>query len=288
MDKVYKIISNLLEISRKESRGFFSLLIVCIVALSLLYFPQIFNKYYTPEDSSDAARLDSLVVILENREGPVENHELFLFDPNSVSIDSLLLLGFPNRIAKTLDNYRSKGGRFYVKNDVKKIYGISDDLVDQIYAFINLPDSSSRDQIGILTRKFDLNSANIEQYEKVNMIGKVIGNRILKYRNLLGGFIYKDQLDEVYGLSGSALQNLKASSFIADEFKPRRIKINRDSVEAIRNHPYISDRLAEDIVRFRNYNSIIESEKVLASFKSIDRSNFEKLILYLDFQNYSK
>ncbi len=260
------------------------MLIVCVIALTLLYFPRMVILQNSTIDPSDIRRLDSLVVILENRDMSNMNHALFLFDPNSISLDSLLLLGFPKKVAKTLNNYRSKGGRFYIKKDVKKIYGISDHLMDDIYDFIKLPDSVVLDRKNNTKEKFDLNTANVEQFKKVNMIGDVLGNRIIKYRDILGGFIHKDQLEEVYGLSGIALRNLKSISFIAGEFKPRLIKINRDSVETIRNHPYISDLLSEDILRFRKINSTIESDKVLVNFKSVDKSKFEKLILYLDFQ----
>ena len=116
------------------------------------------------------------------------------------------------------------------------------------------------------------------------MIGNVLAARIVKYRDLLGGFVNKNQLREVYGLQDIALGNLKSATFISSGFKPRLLKINRDSLEMLQNHPYISDKLAEDILRFREINSTIESEKVLANFISIDKSKFEKLILYLDFQ----
>lgn len=260
------------------------MLIVCVIALVLLFFPQIVVRQNSTIKPSDIKQLDSLVAILESRDLPNVNHALFLFDPNSISFDSLLLLGFPKKVAEILINYRSKGGKFYIKKDVKKIYGISDLLMEDIYAFINLPDSIFGGREKKIAQNFDLNTATIDQYKKVNMIGDAFASRILKYRNLLGGFVNKDQLEEVYGLSGVALLNLKNSSFIRAEFKPRLIKINHDDVETLRNHPYISGMLAEDILRFREINSIIESEKVLASFKSIDRSNFEKLILYLDFQ----
>lgn len=284
MDKLYQIIKSFLKISHNEARGIFSLLIVCAIALVLLFFPQIIVRQNSTINPSDVKQLDSLVAILENRDLPNVNHSLFLFDPNSISLDSLLLLGFPKKVAKILINYRSKGGRFYIKKDVKKIYGISDLLMEEIYAFINLPDSIIGDREKKIAQNFDLNTATIDQYKKVHMIGDALASRVLKYRKLLGGFVKKDQLEEVYGLSGIALQNLKTSSFIRTGFKPRLIKINHDDEETLRSHPYISGRLAEDILRFREINSIIESEKVLASFKSIDKSIFEKLILYLDFK----
>lgn len=116
------------------------------------------------------------------------------------------------------------------------------------------------------------------------MIGDVLASRIVTYREMLGGYITEEQLDEVYGLSDEALRNVKSSVFIRDGFKPRLIKINSDSLNALKSHPYISGQLAEDIIRFREINTTIESEIVLANFKSVDKSNFEKLIFYLDFQ----
>ena len=116
------------------------------------------------------------------------------------------------------------------------------------------------------------------------MVGDVLAARIVKYRDLLGGYVSEDQLEEVFGLEDVALSNMKIETYIKLNFKPRLVRINHDSLEILQNHPYISYRLAEDILRFREINSTIESEIVLTDFKSIDKSNFKKLILYLDFR----
>lgn len=284
MDKIYQFLKKLLKISHHEARGFFSLLIVSIIALIFLFFPDIVIRQNRTVDPADVKQLDSLIAILESDELASTQHTLFLFDPNKISADSLILLGFPKNVAEILINYRSKGGKFYLKKDVKKIYGITDQLMNDIYDFINLPDSTSIVLSNKTVQKFDLNTANADQLKKVNMIGDVLAGRIVKYRDLLGGFVNMDQLGEVYGLSEKAKKHLKSMTFIGDKFKPRLIKINRDQEDVIRRHPYISDLLAEDIIRFREINSAIESEKVLIHFKSIDNNKFEKLIPYLDFQ----
>lgn len=284
MNKIYQLVKNLLKLSHNEARGFFSLLIASIIALTLIFFPEIVIRQNKTVDPSEVKKLDSLVNILENSELSDGHHTLFLFDPNEISVDSLVLLGFSKNVSERLINYRSKGGSFYVKEDVKKIYGVTGQLMDDIYTFINLPDSALRGQKKKIEQKFDLNNANADKLKNVHMIGDVLAARIVKYRNLLGGFVNKNQLEEVYGLSDIALENLKSTTFINSGFKPRLLKINHDSLEAFRNHPYISYQLAEDILRFREINSTIESEKVLVNFKSIDKSNFGKLILYLDFQ----
>ncbi len=284
MNKIYQRIINILKLSHNEARGFVSLLIISVVSLILVFFPEIVIRHNISVDPAEVKRLDSLVALLERDEPFDENQKLFSFNPNVISVDSLVLLGFPKSVAKRLVNYRSKGGRFFIKQDVKKIYGVTDELMDDIYSIINLPDRALKKQGEKLTKKLDLNSASAEQFKTITMIGDVFAARIVKYRNSLGGFVSKDQLEEVYGLSDDALRNLKTDTFITSGFKPRRIKINHDSLEVLQNHPYISDHLAEDILRFRDLNDAIKSEKVLVNFKSVEKSKFEKLILYLDFQ----
>jgi len=229
-------------------------------------------------DPEDVKKLDSLVAILDNP----TNNLTFSFDPNTLSVDSLVLLGIPQKIAQRLVNYRSKGGKFRVKSDVKKIYGLNDDLYDRIEAYINLPDSISTQRVSIL--KIDINTATNVDLRQIDGVSPVMASRIVKYRSLLGGFIAKEQLAEVYQLEGMALKNVEHQIYIASSFQPEKIRINSASQEEIIQHPYITRQLAENIIRFRDINGAIESEKLLANFKSVDKGNFQKLILYLDFQ----
>lgn len=212
----------------------------------------------------------------------VQDRQLFLFDPNSCPVDSLILLGFPQRLAERLVNYREKGGRFMVKDDVQKVYGVNEELMNTLRNFIDLP--LSVDTASKILNRVNINTATIEQLKEINMIGDVLANRIIKYKKLLGGFIHEDQLLEIYGLTEPALSNLTSLAFVAIDFKPTMIKVNHADVKELMKHPYISNQLAEDLIRYREINSSIASEKVLINFKSIDKSNYEKLILYLDFQ----
>ena len=284
MRKIILFFKNLLSLSYNEAKGFFSLLMISIVLLVLIFTPKLVIRDQKEVDPNDVYKLDSLASLLENKEFLERGSQLFLFDPNTISVDSLVLLGFSKRIAERLINYRSKGGKFYYKNDVSKIYGITDLLMKNIYPFINLPDSAIISVEKFTKQKIDLNSATTQQLKKVYMVGDVLAARIVKYRDLLGGFVSEDQLEEVFGLEDVALSNMKIETYIKLDFKPRLVRINHDSLEILQNHPYISYRLAEDILRFREINSTIESEIVLTDFKSIDKSNFKKLILYLDFR----
>ncbi len=284
LDKIYHRISNFLKLSHKEARGFVSLLIFSIIALILLLFPKIVSRQYSNIDPAEVKQLDSLVAILAIDDQSDQNHALFLFNPNKISLDSLVLLGFKTSVAQRLVNYRTKGGRFIYKQDISKIYGITATWMQDLYSFIDLPDRAVGSKAKKATIKFDLNKAGVEQLETITGIGRVFASRIVKYRDVLGGFVSKVQLEEIYDMPEDALRNLKSDTFISSAFKPQKIKINHDNLESLQKHPYISDHLAEDIIRFREVNATIKSEKVLVNFKSVEKSKFEKLILYLDFK----
>lgn len=284
MRKITQFFQKLFSLTHTESKGFVKLLIVCISALILIFIPKFLIRNSAPVTHEEERILDSLSSILEHNLNSRGTGVLFIFDPNSLSVDSLVLLGFDKEIAERAKNYRDKGGVFYTKKDLKKIYGLTDQFFTRIHPYIDLPDSLTISRLQKSILPININEPNATQLKEISLIGEVLSARVISYRELLGGFVVLDQLSEVYGLSDAALANLKSATFIKSDFKPKLVKINYDSLDALSRHPYISYQLAEDILRFRKINSIIESETVLSNFKSIDKSNFKKLILYLDFQ----
>jgi competence protein ComEA len=275
--KVIHYIKQQLSLSYSEAKGFLSLLIICIVLLVLLFLPRVIIRSNGNLDPGEIRKLDSLAALFENS----IHQEYFYFNPNVLSVDSLVLLGFPEEVALRLENYRSKGGNFQTKRDVKKIYGLSDELYKKIESYINLPDSIHRHAES--EKVYNINTATPYDLNHLEGVENYLAERIIRYRDLLGGYIHRDQLSEVYQLEGETLSNIVARIFISEGFQPDKILINRAKREDIVKHPYISPQLADDIIRFREINGAIESEKLLANFKSIDKSNFKKLISYLDF-----
>ena len=77
--------------------------------------------------------------------------------------------------------------------------------------------------------KFDLNNADTSQLKKIYGIGDKLSMRILKYRDVLGGFVGMDQLKEVYGLDSLVINRLIENSTIQNEFQPKKININTAS-----------------------------------------------------------
>ncbi|MBV6653255.1 MAG: helix-hairpin-helix domain-containing protein, partial [Mameliella sp.] len=70
----------------------------------------------------------------------------FVFDPNTLSADSLTLLGISGKTVKTLVRYREKGGRFKQPEDLKKVYGLSTSLAEALIPFVQIRDSNPKQE----------------------------------------------------------------------------------------------------------------------------------------------
>ena len=65
----------------------------------------------------------------------------FPFNPNTITEDSLQLLGFSQRQAASIIKYRTKGGKFRVKRDFARMYVVDSAKYAALEPFILLPDS---------------------------------------------------------------------------------------------------------------------------------------------------
>ena len=113
---------------------------------------------------------------------PVEN---FAFNPNTVSLEDLQRLGFSQRQAQSIVNYREKGGRFARAEDFGKSYVVSDSVFRRLRPFIRIP-------------KLDINSADSAAFDDLPGIGPYYASQIVKYRTQLGGYASTEQLMDLY------------------------------------------------------------------------------------------
>src|SRR5579859_1381616 len=65
--------------------------------------------------------------------------ELFQFNPNNLPEEDWKRLGFSDRQIRVIKNYESKGGKFRSKDDVKKMYSISEKEYERIEPYIIIP-----------------------------------------------------------------------------------------------------------------------------------------------------
>lgn len=210
----------------------------------------------------------------------------FEFNPNTATAEELTALGFSKRLKKGLINYRSKGGEFRVKSDLRKLYGMDSAFYKSLYPFIQLPEKITYEKAAISESKkkaeaFNLNEADTSQFQKIYGIGPVLAKRIVKYRERLGGFVSADQLGEVYGLDSVVVKQILKSSFLSNDFTPLKININTADEALLSSHPYFSKNIARAIVTYRFQHGNYQSVDDLTKINSIDKNVFGKIYPYL-------
>jgi DNA uptake protein ComE-like DNA-binding protein len=126
----------------------------------------------------------------------------------------------------------------------------------------------------------DLNRADSLDLIPLPGIGPVFASRIVKYRNLLGGFVSHEQLTEVYGLPGEMVEMLRLQTVI-DTSIIRKIDLNTVTFRDLLRHPYFQIELVREIMNFRELMGSIQSAEALKVNNLIPDSTLAKISPYL-------
>ena len=119
-------------------------------------------------------------------------------------------------------------------------------------------------------------SAMVQLYN----IGPVIARRILKYRSLLGGYVRKEQLREVYGID-SARYNDIAPHLTVDPSRITPIDINTADIDRLKRHPYLDYYQAKAIIRLREEKGAYAGVRDILNIPIIDSETFTRIEPYL-------
>lgn len=305
-----------LDFTRKDRRGtivlLFFILMLCIIPF---VYPVFFKTNTTAPVDVDSSLISLKSKQSEARNKkydayPGEEHrpydhpqatytsktkgELFYFDPNTISADGWKKLGLRDKTINTIINFRNKGGKFRQPADIKKIWGLFPDEAERLLPYINI--AALEETASQKNYSNDLSSPknyeNKKKYTPVNIngsdtsewialpgIGSKLSQRIINFRDKLGGFYAVHQVGETFGLPDSVFQKIKPLLQISGEVK--KININTASLEELKTHPYIRYQLGNTIVQYRaqhgNFKTIADIRKIMI----IDESIYNKLSPYL-------
>lgn len=297
--KLRFFIRKYLGFSRTEANGFIILIpLMVILVLSPSILKQVLLQTDRPDNQRDIELLQEWISEIE---GNIKTEELaqkkpetFDFDPNTSSPSELEQLGFSNTTAQRISKYRAAGGRFFKREELLKIYGISEPRVRVLWEHIKIRKISkvyAKKKAGKkvytpsskktkLVVKRPLNPAPADSIMKIRGIGPVLSKRIVKYRERLGGFIHKNQLTEVYGLKAD-IQNKLWQQFELDSLNIRSININTIPDSVLWKHPYLSYAQAKAIVAYRDQHGPFSKPEGIQKIKIVNDSTLSKISPYL-------
>lgn len=207
------------------------------------------------------------------------------FDPNSATSGELQRFGFNRFQVSNLLKYRQSGGVFAEPSELLKIYGIDSAFFQRVKPVIQI---EVKPDVAALSKSFettapvmvDLNSADSVDLVQLRGIGPVFASRILKYRDLLGGFHSPHQLLEVYGFPEETFHSL-SEHLTADSLKVEKLRLNFAGYSELIRHPYFERDHVQAILNFRNKNGPFSSNDQLVSAGLLDSTKYAALKPYL-------
>ncbi len=292
--RILKVVKSLLSYTPNERRGIivllFLLLIVIVIRLttSFWFHPdsngntiEVITVDLSPSKEETTAKPKKLE---EKSEKKYERDTLLKINPNTCTSEELIAIGFSRFAATNLIKYRSRGGFFRCAEDLIKIYGVEESLVLVIRSQLLFPKKREKKEYKRESVYLELNSTDTLEIQKIPFIGSVRGNRIIKYRNTLGGFYSLHQLKEVYGVDSICYESIKKHAWVNDTII-RRLSLNECDQREFASHPYVSVYQAKAIVRYRELMSHFTSVNDLKINNIFSGEEFERVEKYFSVNN---
>jgi competence ComEA-like helix-hairpin-helix protein len=221
-----------------------------------------------------------------------------VFDPNTVDSMTLLHLGFKPWQAKNMLKYRAKGGRYRKKEDMKKLYGMTDSMYIALEPYICIQqDSIVIDSTKVDTVRLDslpkwrsikkdtilnLRTADTTELKLIRGIGSYRAKMIVRYREQLGGYVRVEQILEARGMDKVIADSI-LSHFYIDSVVVNKMPVNKMRPEVLQRHPYLNFEQAKAIYEYRRKHIRIKSAEELKKIKGLSPTDIEKISIYLDF-----
>ncbi len=220
---------------------------------------------------------------------PQKNMPVPDFDPNKLNAAGWQGLGLSPKQAEAIIRFTEKGGRFYKKDDVKKMYTISPEMYARLEPHIRI---ERRDTIRNFPPRerytpralsiFDINTADTLQLQEIRGVGPAFARRIASYRERLGGFYNIKQLREVYGIDSLKYEQIKPQVRV-EPAGLRMIHINTAAFEDLRNHPYLTYKQVGAIIQYRKQHGKYSSFADLKKVALLTSETVDHLAPYLSF-----
>lgn len=290
--------------------------IAVVLLIAIIYaLPYLFARRKAPfpvqENPALSSAIDSLAVGKKSNPFQQDEHEnndqyffeprpskglqggeLFRFDPNTLPVEGWQRLGLSARTSRTIEKYRRKGGKFRHPEDLRKIWGMPEGFYQRVKDYIVIAFAPADEQNKVEQKGFsrpgkkpiiiDINEADTSAFIALPGIGSKLANRIVNFRERLGGFYSVDQIGETYGLQDSVFQKIRGSLQLGGPVK--KLNVNTATKEELKAHPYIKWNLANAIVEYRNQHGPFKTLDELKNIVLVDEAAYKKMTPYLSLQ----
>ena len=298
--------------NRNDRKIGLAALVLMVLALVGFYFGGI-DDFHTPAKYEENTKYEK-----NERDGrykqdrsvghyaqQAQKVERFPFDPNTADSTQLLRLGLQPWQVRNIYKYRAKGGIYRQKSDFARLYGLTVKQYRELEPYIQISadyqpaatlfggnESKERNERGErsvsdslrypVKLKDDehvvLNTADTSALMRVPGIGSFYAKEIVRHGRWLGGYVSIDQLDEIDGFPQEAKKY-----FVVQHAAPKKLNVNKLSLNELRRHPYINFYQAKAIVDFRRLHGDIKSLDDLRLSRDFPPEAIKRLEPYVEF-----
>ncbi len=266
------------------------IIIICI--MGVFYFVDFHQEEIidvkSPEIISIQKELDSLLVIRKEEGIP----KIYPFNPNFITDYKGYTLGMSVEEIDRLLAYRKKDKWINSKEDFQKVTLVSDSILAKISPYFKFPEWVTNPKPDKKTfkpkkeksykAKIDLNHASEDELQKIFGVGPTLSNRIVSYREMIGGFSNDIQLYTIYGLKDEVIENILIDFTVKTPKEILKMNLNDVSASDLATIPGISFDLAKSIWEYRILNEGIENFSELEKIEGMSSRKLQVFQLYLN------
>ena len=196
------------------------------------------NRY--PDKSSDKS---------DGNDAKTAAKEYFEFDPNTITADEMMKLGFSEKQAASFINWREKGKKFYVARDFAAAYSVDEKRYKELepYIKIDLPKLLGG------RRMLDLNTASASELHDLGLTADDAAS-VIDCREKVGYYFANWQIEDA--LPKKRANELKASFYVCASVNIRKIDLNTTPPDLLEQHPYFNATQSAAVVKLRDAQPI--------------------------------
>lgn len=292
-DNPFKSLFHFSKEQQKGVLGLFSIIIILQVVYHFVDFTKV-NKHSKEEQTWLALQTK---IDTQLREKKYE-YKMYPYNPNFITDFKGAKLGMSVKEIDRLFAFRKLGKFANSPEEFQKVTGISDSLLQVMSPYFKFPDWVTNKQNNPnyvsnykLYDKFpkkealkilEINQATKEDLMKVSGIGDALSDRILKQKEVFGGFVSMEQMNDIWGLSPEVLASLNQYFKITTLPKINKININNASIKELGSFYYFKYPISKNIVVYRSMNGNLKIED-LTNIKAFPVDKLKIIALYLEF-----
>ena len=263
-------------LSKQNIRGILYVAVIVVIVALIAHFATPRKARYIAEERSE--------------ESAIKRDSLFQFDPNTVTYEELLLLGFDKRTAVGIVKYRTAGKVFGIAEELALCYGVTDSIFARVRPYINIgsdyatrPNSTPKKGFDkehksrFSPRPFEPFAIDTVGVDYLRLIGFSTrqAEALIEYRNRGKGIFSMNELRDCYAVSKEMADSLEHFIVLSvrDPFEGL-VEINSADSATLRKVRGIGAKTVVAVMQYRKLLGGFARKEQISELKCVTDENF--------------